>query len=40
MPGDTATVSFSITNPGGNQFVNAIHLASWTSNKFGLQLDG
>jgi|HubBroStandDraft_6_1064221.scaffolds.fasta_scaffold589032_1 hypothetical protein len=32
MPGDTATVAFGITNPGGNQEVGAIHLASWTSN--------
>jgi hypothetical protein len=35
LPGATATVSFSITNGGGNQYVNAIHLASWTSDKAG-----
>jgi hypothetical protein len=30
-PGDTATVAFGITNPGGNEYVNQITLASWTS---------
>jgi hypothetical protein len=34
-PGDTATVAFGITNPGGNEHVGAIHLASWTSDKTG-----
>lgn len=32
MPGDTATVAFGITNPGGNEYVASISLASWTSN--------
>jgi hypothetical protein len=31
-PGDTATVDFGITNPGGNEYVTSISLASWTSN--------
>lgn len=31
-PNDTATVAFGITNPGGNEYVNQISLASWTSN--------
>ena len=31
-PGDTATVAFGITNPGGNEYVTQITLASWTSN--------
>jgi hypothetical protein len=31
-PGDTATVAFGITNPGGNQYVTSVNLASWTSN--------
>ena len=30
-PGDTATVAFGITNPGGNQHVGTVSLASWTS---------
>jgi hypothetical protein len=34
-PGDTATVAFGITNPGGNEYVGSIHLASWTSDKAG-----
>ena len=31
-PGDTATVAFGITNPGGSEQVGTISLASWTSN--------
>jgi len=31
-PGDTATVAFGITNPGGSEYVTSINLASWTSN--------
>jgi hypothetical protein len=30
-PGDTATVAFGITNPGGEEHVASISLASWTS---------
>ncbi len=35
QPGDTATVAFGITNPGGNQYVNQISLTGFTSNKTG-----
>ena len=34
-PGDTATVSFTVDNPGGNEYVQNISLASWTSDKTG-----
>lgn len=36
MPGTSATVTFTVDNPSsGQQYVNAISLASWTSNKTG-----
>ena len=35
MPGDTATVTFTLDNPGGNEYVGAIKLANWTSDKTG-----
>jgi hypothetical protein len=34
-PGDTATVAFGITNPGGSEYVNTISLTGWTSNVTG-----
>ena len=34
-PGDTATVAFGITNPGGSEHVNTISLTGWTSSKPG-----
>ncbi len=35
-PGTTQTIRFTVSNPSpGNQLLNVIHLASWTSNKPG-----
>ena len=36
LPGTSATVTFTVDNPSsGHQYVNAISLASWTSDKTG-----
>jgi hypothetical protein len=35
QPGDTSSVTWSVTNTGGSQAVNSVSLASWTSNVAG-----